>query len=281
MNALAPDQDNPEPCTVLIVDDSREDREVYKAYLGRFPQLTFTFLEADQAAEGMHLIEEVRVDCVLLDNRLPDGTGVDFILEAYRHFSKEEVPIVMITGQGSEDVAVSAMKHGAVDYIAKRSIEPDELYRAVYRAHRLKRLAAQLAEQTRAREVAESALRDNEVTLQQLVESIEAYAIVTLSATGHVVNWNSGARKLFDYHDHEAIGRHLRAFSSLDQDQAGQPDREIEQARQRQGQRRERRFLRRDASVFLGSSTVYPVIGQDGVVRAFSWVVHTLEQAGP
>jgi DNA-binding NtrC family response regulator len=62
---------------------------------------------------ALKLLKKNRYDVVLIDHRLPDGTGLD-LLEKIKG-----VPAVFITGSGDETVAVKAMKGGAYDYIIK------------------------------------------------------------------------------------------------------------------------------------------------------------------
>ena len=58
-------------------------------------------------------------DVVLTDLRLPDGSGLDVV----SHVRQANLPcaVVVLTGQGDEDTAVSAIKAGADDYVAKRN----------------------------------------------------------------------------------------------------------------------------------------------------------------
>jgi FixJ family two-component response regulator len=64
-------------------------------------------------------------DCVLLDYYLP---GVDTLALLQRmRAAAGDVPIVIITGRGDEDIAVEFMKAGAVDYLPKASLTPERL----------------------------------------------------------------------------------------------------------------------------------------------------------
>ena len=78
--------------------------------------------EADLAAtarEGLERYDPARHDVVVVDYHLPDATGLAVLEELVRRGTG--VPVVVVTGAGSEEVAVQAMKLGASDYIVKES----------------------------------------------------------------------------------------------------------------------------------------------------------------
>ncbi|HYN21877.1 MAG TPA: response regulator [Thermoanaerobaculia bacterium] len=113
---------------ILIVDDSTEDREQYKRLLAQDPEQEYELLETDLGEEGLRLAAVERPDCLLLDYRLPDMDGVEFLS---RLVNRDPIAVIVLTGQGSESVAVQAMKGGAQDYLLKGAISPQELRRAV------------------------------------------------------------------------------------------------------------------------------------------------------
>ena len=119
---------------VLIVDDSAEDRLSCRRYLSQSESPTYEFFEAETIEEGlMHLAESIP-DCILLDYRLPDGNGLDFLSRAMCEFLPHQIRVVMLTGHGDENVIVSAMKQGAMDYVSKGRLSADLLCRAVSKA---------------------------------------------------------------------------------------------------------------------------------------------------
>jgi len=67
---------------------------------------------------------------ILLDLHLPDGDGLELLDRLPRSGGRPGVPVVMLTGQGNEAVAVAAMKAGAKDYLPKDVLTPDALRRA-------------------------------------------------------------------------------------------------------------------------------------------------------
>lgn len=76
-----------------------------------------TVFIANTLSQGKHLLAEESIDCVLTDYGLPDGYGIDLMLE--RKQAAPHTPWVVITGKGNESLAVEAMKRGASDYIVK------------------------------------------------------------------------------------------------------------------------------------------------------------------
>lgn len=122
---------NPTPRTILIVDDSPEDRELYRRYLRRDEEYSYTVLEATLGRQGLELWQQHPVDVVLLDYRLPDLDGLEFLAQVQSSLSQPYLPVIMVTGQGNEVIAVQAMKAGAQDYLVKEQITPAGLHLAV------------------------------------------------------------------------------------------------------------------------------------------------------
>ncbi len=130
--------------TILIVDDSPEDRETYRRYLSRDCDRTYTFLEAESAEQGLELCHSTQVDGILLDFLLPDLDGLEFLTELQAQANKIHPPVIMLTGQGNESIAVQAMKAGAQDYLIKGRISAEELCLAVDGVIEKAQLCAQL-----------------------------------------------------------------------------------------------------------------------------------------
>ena len=127
--AALPPMPAPHP-TVLIVDDSPEDRAMYRRYL----QDAYAIHEAERGSQILALCQALQPACLLLDYRLPDADGLELLHHVRAQYGAADLPVVFLTGQGSETIAVDAMKQGAQDYLVKDALQPDALRRAIRQA---------------------------------------------------------------------------------------------------------------------------------------------------
>ena len=130
---------------LLIIDDSKADRLIYRRHLLRDTHQTYTILEASSAEQGLALCQTHRVDLILLDFRLPGISGLQ-LLGAIKEQSSHTA-VIMLTAYGDEGVAVNAMKAGAYDYLVKDGLEPEVLRRTVRNVLSQARLQQQLRQQ--------------------------------------------------------------------------------------------------------------------------------------
>ncbi len=113
------------PVKLLIVDDNPDDRYHYKRLLEKVNGVHWSILESENGTSGLEICKSETPDCVLLDYILPDIDGLEFLLQLKK--MSVSVPVIMLTGQGDETVAVLAMKEGARDYISKDILTPASL----------------------------------------------------------------------------------------------------------------------------------------------------------
>lgn len=99
---------------VLILDDEEDLRSILAQRLGR---RGYEIMEAATAQEGMALLQETIFEAVLLDIRLPDGDGLQ-LLQAMKK-RQPDLQVIMLTGHGTLESAIEAMKAGAYDYLTK------------------------------------------------------------------------------------------------------------------------------------------------------------------
>ena len=147
-----------QPVKILIIDDSVEDREVYRRYLNKQAQFDYEIIEAESAEEGLEELE-IFPDLILLDYLLPDGNGLEFLAEL-QSLKIKLPPIIMLTGEGNESVAVEAMKSGVKDYLIKGKLTPNSLVGAINNVLQQQRLRKLLTKNQRQQQlIAEIALK--------------------------------------------------------------------------------------------------------------------------
>jgi len=94
--------------------------------------LDIKITEAKDAATARDLIPEGKFNCIFLDYRLPDANGIALIHQLRSLGFR--IPIIVLTGQGDEQIAVDLMKAGASDYLAKSRLSTDTLTRLIRNA---------------------------------------------------------------------------------------------------------------------------------------------------
>ena len=118
---------------ILVVDDDADFRESIQRLLWVVSEtLPARAFESGRGDEAMSVLKKEDIDCMLLDQRMPGGTGVEWIARFLE--ADPELAIVMVTGQGDEQTAVQAMKNGAADYLVKGAIRAESLQRAITNA---------------------------------------------------------------------------------------------------------------------------------------------------
>ena len=107
---------------ILIVDDSESDRFSFVRYLQSDQENSYHIIETETLEEGLERWRSQQPDIVLLDINLPDGDGLEFLEEIGTDQAINKLPVIMLTGEGDERIAVQAMKLGAADYLVKGDV---------------------------------------------------------------------------------------------------------------------------------------------------------------
>jgi PAS domain S-box-containing protein len=175
---------------VLIVDDDADHAEMVTEFLKISGPFVIDWAENVNAL--WRYLEAKDYDIILLDYRMPDGNGLDALVEINERSYK--IPVIMVTGQGNERVAVRAMQLGAVDYLIKGSNHlstlPALIQRAV-RAHQLQLSVQRSLEQIRYQALLLDNVRD---------------AVVVWDTNGQITYWNPTAEQLFGWKASERLG---------------------------------------------------------------------------
>ena len=118
---------------ILLVDDDDNFRKAHKRLLNlvHFSRLNayFEVVDSGSADDAINKLRESPFDCVLLDYVMPGRDGLTCLKEM--HYMSPDMPIILLTGAGNEQVAVDALKEGAMDYLIKGTLSLEMLERSI------------------------------------------------------------------------------------------------------------------------------------------------------
>ena len=141
--------------TVLLIDASTEDERLFREELALVRDQPFTLEIARSLAEGLAQLRQLRFDVILLDLNLPDSLGLTTFLRLQPKAGLQ--PIIVLVGQGDEDVGTEAVERGALDYLIKQQVVSTLLAKALqYATERTHTMLALKASESRYRELYEN-----------------------------------------------------------------------------------------------------------------------------
>ncbi len=131
------------PETILVVDDNRQIANFLSTQL--LPQLGYHSLVAHSGKEALRVLDDKSVSLMVLDLELPDMQGLDILRRLEKQNRK--IPAILVTGHGSEQVAVEAFRLGVQNYMTK-PIDTEQLGSSIKQALRETRLVRERAQLT-------------------------------------------------------------------------------------------------------------------------------------
>jgi PAS domain S-box-containing protein len=231
----------------LLVDDNAEFLDLIEPIVRHhYPEATVA--RAGTGEEALNLLVNQQHDVVLLDYRLPDFDGIEVLGEIRKHLV--DVAVVMVTGEGDEELAADIFRMGAYDYLVKSRIDPQSLRRCLdqvlmrrvleaqiaTKSHELVRSSRELSDRSRALDTAYEKLRMKKEefrelsnTLEETVQSRTAelhkttrflnkvldasldHFILSAGPDGTIRTFNSAAEQSFGHRAEDVVGkRHFR-----------------------------------------------------------------------
>lgn len=118
---------------LLIVDDSRLDRTRIKRLINQM-NADMSVAEAQDVDTALGMVAVEKFDCILLDYNLPGADGVELATQIAASHGGAGTPMVMLTGEPSEDLAEQAIGAGLTDFLGKRNLSADHLRRTLFNA---------------------------------------------------------------------------------------------------------------------------------------------------
>lgn len=174
--------------SALLVEDDAGDVALLQRYLGesgclRKAEIARTSKDAQQA------LQREEFDVCIFDFHSGSKKALR-MLEQLRPVA-ERLPLILITGLGGEEVAVAALRAGAMDYLSKKNLSPDLLNAAVRHAVDLH------AKERQRREAQEALLQEKEFTSAILEHSYDGIAV--MNRMGLIIYFSPGMTRIFGY----------------------------------------------------------------------------------
>ena len=104
---------------ILVVDDLEIDRLLVQGILEKKPGITV--IHADNGVEALQRLDEWDIDLVITDLQMPEMDGLELLDHVRQQHSN--IPVILMTGAGSEEVAARALLNGAAGYIPKSHVD--------------------------------------------------------------------------------------------------------------------------------------------------------------
>ncbi len=151
---------------ILYIEDDIEDFYIIRENLSDIEGFKFDIEQASTSEEGMATLLKNEHDVCLLDYRLGESTGLDFLHNVNAFLLP--TPIIFLTGQGDREIDVEAMRAGASDYISKHDLDGITLERIIRHAIERKKYEGQLLEVQDELTMAIMEIKDNQKKLIEM-----------------------------------------------------------------------------------------------------------------
>lgn len=191
---------------ILAVDDDEVDIELLRRCLEESPGFEIELRKACDADELHESLADYAADILFLDYALGAINGLDLLREL--RAGGNRIPIVMLTGQGDEQLAVELMKAGATDYLAKARLSPENIERVLHSVSRIGELEKQAA-------IAEQRLKLAATVFDHVQEGV-----VVTDAEPRILSVNPAFERITGYREAEVLGENPNVLSSKLHDQA-------------------------------------------------------------
>ncbi|HET7319127.1 MAG TPA: PAS domain S-box protein [Nitrospirota bacterium] len=183
--------------TVLLVEDDSNDARLIEYALSRVMKTPYQVVCAGRLSQARECLCGREVDIILLDLGLPDGYGLTTFDQI--HALTPLVPVIVLTGQDNDELAVEAVRRGAQDFLVKGRFDSGLLYRSLHYAIERNRMLIELRQ-------AQEALRASEMKYRKIFENVQD-VLYQADANGNLLDISPSITNHTGYAREELIGK--------------------------------------------------------------------------
>ncbi len=191
-----------EDIKVLFVDDERGLLDQSKVFLEREDE-RLDIIPVSSAEKALELLDDEDFDVIVSDYQMPEIDGLEF-LEIVREERKNEIPFLLFTGKGREEVAMKALNLGAERYLQKGGSPKSQF--AV--------LADSIVQEWESKK-SEKEVKESEERYRRLFESAHDGMLIIDAESGEIEDANPYIQELLGYSKEELIGKKLWQIGSF------------------------------------------------------------------
>jgi PAS domain S-box-containing protein len=180
--------------SVLYVDDEPDLLDIAKTFLERSGEIAIDTLPS--AAQAREILKTRSYEAIVADYLMPGMDGIEFLKHIRTRYG--DVPFILFTGRGREEVAIEALNNGA-DYYLQKGGAPGSQFLEL--EHKIK--------QAVHRRQAEKALRDSETRYRRLFEAAQDGILIIDATNGEIIDANPFVRDLLGYTLDDLRGKEL------------------------------------------------------------------------
>ena len=244
--------------SILLVEDNPSDAELVRERLKDASGMSpFHITRASTLKEALTILHSTPFDIILLDLNLPETNGLETLKQI--RSANSTIPLVVLTVNEDEPLALEAIKLGAQDYLPKSSMNAVLLSRILYYAME--------------REKNERIRRDSERKYRLFVDGATGLAFILLDLDGNITHWNSGAERLLGYPEDAALNKHFSMLFTAEDQRTGRPETELRRAEALEKGDDDNWLVRADGSRFWASGAVTAIRDPNDKLIGFAKVV--------
>ena len=190
--------------SVLYVDDERDLLEIGKVFLERAGPFRVDIIPSAQAALSSSRIQSY--DAIVSDYQMPGMDGIEFLKAVREQYG--DIPFILFTGRGREEVVIEAINNGA-DFYLQKGGEPRSQFAEL--SHKIR--------QAVRRKQAEKSVRESEKRVSDIINFLPD-ATFAINRDGEVIAWNRALEEMTGFPASRLIGKkhsdYISAFYTAD-----------------------------------------------------------------